>query len=169
ILHSGDYIAVGGTNFLFELEDEDLLKKQREISRVRISTEPLPDIKAQTRLDSDTAPALSQVVLHPDAMADPMQRLRLLYQVSDALRGELEIDNLLTKLMDLVWKVMHPHRGVILLRSASRAHNLRPVVVKSHVLSDEDIVVSQSIIERSITEKSAILMSDAPNDQRYGE
>lgn len=165
-LRSGDCLAVGGASFLFELDVEDRAKMATLLARVRLSGGQKHEVQAEKPLEGDTAPVSSQTPVSPELFSQAAQRLKLLYRVGDALRGELDTENLLTKLMDLIWRVMLPDRGIILLYD-DEVDDLQPVVVKTTSDGDGDIVVSKAIVKKCLADESAILLQDAPADPRF--
>jgi serine phosphatase RsbU (regulator of sigma subunit) len=168
-LRNGDTIAVGGTKFIFELDSNELGTHRTRVARVRMATGLQHHVHAEKPVDGDTAPVIPNSAALPESTADPITRLKVLYQVSDALRGEVNTESLLWKVMHLIWRVMAPDRGIILLDNEEGESNLRPVVVKSSSIVEEEIVISQAVVEKCLQHKAAILLADAPADPHFSK
>jgi signal transduction histidine kinase len=83
--------------------------------------------------------------------------------VADAIKSVLDLDELLGKLMDCIFEVFKPERGVLLLREA-QGDQLVPQVVRP-----EGAVVetSQTVIDHAIEKRMALLVSDMRMDERF--
>lgn len=159
-LNHNDTIAVGGTQLLFELDPSEMPRPDDTAQRVRLAVGLTPSVRAAKPVDSDTTPLGVRVPLRNDVIADPAHRLQVLYQLSGAFRGELDSHNLLNKLMNLIWRVIAPDRGVIFLQDAESG-TLKPVTVKTEASTAREIIISQQVVEKAMAEKTAILVADA--------
>jgi len=169
-LRNGDHIAVGGISFEFELTGEEVAEKSHQLSRVQLSPALRHQVSAERFVEQDRTPAMGATIpVGGGGLSDPMERLRVLYQVSDALRGEVNIDQLLWKVMELIWQVIVPDRGVILKSPEHPDEDMKPVVVKTAQDSGEEIVISQGIVQQCLQDRAAILMADSPSDERFAD
>lgn len=161
-LSHNDVIALGGTQLLFELDPSEMPRAEDTAQRVRLTAGVLPSVRAAKPVDADTTPLGVRIPLRNDVIADPAHRLQVLYQLSGAFRGELDSHNLLTKLMSLIWRVIAPDRGVIFLQDPETGV-LKPVTVKTESPAGEEIVISQQVVEKALSENTAILVGDTRN------
>lgn len=168
LLKSGDRIQLGDTVLVFERDhDSDRfgVSDSTRPGRVRMVSEELSALREERRVESSSGvvlpPKVERSVLH-----DPFERLKVLYQVADSIRSVLDIDELLEHILDILWHVVKPTRGVILLADEKEGM-LDPVVVRSTAGDEEEISISQGIVERAMQEQVAILVSDAPSDVRF--
>lgn len=118
----------------------------------------------------DTTP-IQQFVKGPldrEELDKAYKQLATLYKLSDILRSMPEEQSLLESFLDLVFEVMPADRGVVLLRETPE-DEVVPRVSRSRQLTDGDkpIAMSQTIIDRCMDEKIAILSQDALSDQRF--
>lgn len=168
-LANGDRVIVGDSYFLFESDKREV--EERPVSEaapsgaVKLVESNQPLHQEEVRMDVAVAPALPRP-MRREVLRDPFERLKVLYDVSDAIRLVFEIDELLAKIMDILWSVLTPDRGVILLRDEA-AGALQPVVIRSRSNPGAEITVSGTIVERAIAERVAILVSDASTDARF--
>lgn len=165
-LMHGDHIQLGDTVLVFELDpEEELEDPSGQQHPVKLVTENIGTQQQSKPVEADTAPSIEAQGIDRGSFADPIKRLKVIYQVADNIRSELELNELLNKIMDILWNVSHPHRGIILLYDEER--HLEPVVVRTASDAAGEINVSRGIVERSLAEKVAILVSDAPSDLRF--
>jgi serine phosphatase RsbU (regulator of sigma subunit)/pSer/pThr/pTyr-binding forkhead associated (FHA) protein len=164
----GDKLLIGDTVITFEREPEDSSSKSRDVSgtsSVKLVPGELRPDHAEQPVEPDTSP-LPVAEVERAVLSDPIKRLKVVYQVADSIRSELELDELLRKIMDILWTVVTPHRGIILLAD-ERDQQLEPVVVRTRNETVSQINISRGIVERAMSEKVAILVSDAPSDLRF--
>ena len=168
MLKSGDRLQVGDTTFVFEKDSNDLAKPSdtTRSGRVRMVEEKVEGAVEELLLESSSGGYPAPVKVERALMRDPFERLKVLYQVSDSIRSVLGPDELLEHILDILWNVAHPDRGVILLRDETE-NTLEPTVVRTKEGGEEEVAVSRSIVERAMEEKVAILVSDAPSDIRF--
>ncbi len=167
-LRHGDSIIIGGTELFFELDPNEISSGEHAAARVLLAAGIKHTVQAEKPVDTDTAPVISQADLARARISDPLERLRVLYRMSDSLRGELDPSNVLAKTMQLIWGMVMPDRGIILLKESTLPNSdLKPVVVKTADGIDDDIVISQQVLEQSMQNKTAILMSDTPGNPHF--
>lgn len=169
-LKTSDRIQVGDTIFIYEREPDDPMARSGETTRSGAVKLVAEDVATpQGKYPLERLPGGGTEVNEPvsrEVLRDPLERIKVLYQVADSLRSELEIDELLRKIMDILWKVVSPYRGVILLREESD-NTLEPVVVRTRDGQLEEVSISRGVVERCINEKVSVLISDAPSDLRF--
>lgn len=160
LLSEGDRLRIGSTTLVFS----ERAAPPRAPEPTQPPTEqghlPRPiDLPGQTialSLRVDTAPGV--------ALALPEQYTERLLRVAEAIRSVFDLNQLLGTLMDTVFEVFRPERGVLLLRDET-TQALVPRVSRP---VDCEVSVSQTIIEHSIAHRSSLLVSDAAGDQRFG-
>ena len=112
----------------------------------------------------------SVVLAAPEPSAAAMAHFRVLLQVSTALSAVFDVDQILNKVMDIVFEQLRADRGFIGLVEDGDAARVNPRVVRYR---DEDqvgkIAVSQTIIQHVISRKEGVLSSDAMTDQRFSK
>ncbi len=94
------------------------------------------------------------------------EKLRTSYELQRAIGLELDLDNLLRRILEQSFEFLKADRGVILLFDDDG--ELKPRAVKTRKgTANEEIILSQSIIREALKEKAAILSSDAMIDSRF--
>ncbi|MBN1225306.1 MAG: FHA domain-containing protein [Candidatus Aminicenantes bacterium] len=98
--------------------------------------------------------------------------LFVLYEVSRQLNSSLDFDELLHKIMDLLFMVIDADFGSLILIGEEGPNDLIPVVMKSRknrVQKEEETKISRTILLKVIQEKVALLTSDAMADSRLAD
>lgn len=93
------------------------------------------------------------------------EKLRVAWELQRSIGLELNIDNILKKILDRAFDMLAADRGVILLYEEAE---LKPRAVKQRRGdADEDIVLSTTIINEVLRDKAAVLSNDASVDSRF--
>ena len=95
--------------------------------------------------------------------------LFVLYEISRHLNQIHDFNELLSKIMDLIFMVIDADYGFLVLAGGSDGDNLIPVVVKhktEHGKSKREIKASRTLIDKVINGKVALLTSNAMTDSR---
>ncbi len=160
-LQDGDRIMIGSTELIFFKpqktspagmvtmhSDEMTAQIQRALSQNEDRFIPADEIKDEHTLRRD------------------YEKLRISYELSQAIGLEMDRDALLNKILDKAFEIFPADRGVILLRT--EGEKLLPMAVKTRGEEDtENVRISETIIREILEEKKAILSSDAMMDSRF--
>ena len=95
--------------------------------------------------------------------------LYVLYEISRQLNSIHDFNELLNKIMDLIFVVIDADYGFLVLTGEEGTDELLPVVIKSkhpHIQTKEGLKASRTIINRVIHDKVALLTSNAMDDSR---
>jgi len=165
-LVSGDRILLGNTEVIF-LDDSNQISSA-SATRVTI----LPGLKQpqistvlQHRASSDDyRPA--DVISDASELRQDYERLREAWKLQRELAFEVNLDELLRKIMDSLFDVMQCDRGAILLRNPATGD-----VETRHVRSREDdqsdeIQISRTLIDQVMDQKVAFQSNDLMGDDR---
>lgn len=91
----------------------------------------------------------------------------LFSQVAEALLSGENLDDMLGKILELVFKNLPAERGVLCLYD-NGTDTITPKVVRSrHGVADDKISISRSIANEVIKSKKAVLVGDALSDERF--
>lgn len=124
-----------------------------------------------------------RLLVHPDQAGGPWPRaalanLGILYEATRAVSQILDLDQLLERLLELIFRVLDPDRGCVLLRADDDGERggdpvdgtgFEPKAVRwrDGVNRQEKIPVSRTIVDHVLREKQGILVSDAGRDERF--
>jgi signal transduction histidine kinase/pSer/pThr/pTyr-binding forkhead associated (FHA) protein len=170
-LQPGDQVQIGQTHLVYLAVKEgnsrgDLAEQINMISRA--------NHEAPSAIRSSVSGGEgSRLLAHPDKAGGPwlknaLANLSVMYQVTQAVSHILDTDQLLDKIMDLIFETIHADRGCIMLRSGEgNVFSPKSVRYRSGVDQQEKITISRSIMEHVLREQQGVLVSDAAHDQRF--
>lgn len=97
----------------------------------------------------------------------PQAKLKAVLEISRSLAGTTDLNALLPKILDTLFKVFpHADRGCILFKTEDG--RMIPKATKHRRASeDETVKVSRTILRKVMTEKTGVLSADATNDARF--
>jgi two-component system, NtrC family, sensor kinase len=162
----GDQIRMGSTLLVFGSPTKAVTVSSSDAVDVKGQTKPGDSSIIQTVASSDD----SVVLAAPEPSAAAMAHFRVLLQVSTALSALFDVDQILNKVMDIVFDQLKADRGFMALIEDDEGAKVNPRVVR---YKDEDqvgkIAVSQTIIQHVVSRKEGVLSSDAMTDQRFSK
>jgi pSer/pThr/pTyr-binding forkhead associated (FHA) protein len=172
ILRDGDEILIGGILVLYEetitedihfSEDDSPLDSKASIIR------PLEDLAITGLLGREPQPT-GREDQRIEQLEKNNRNLVALCQLSEKLISSVSLRELLDIIIELIFKSIDADRGFLMLFDEER--NLIPKAIKyrdSTSKGDEKITISQTIVNRVIQERVAILTSDAMVDPRFSQ
>ncbi len=99
---------------------------------------------------------------------NPEMKLRAWLEITQNLRKSLNVDEVLPKLLDSLFKIfLQADRGFVVLRSPVEGQLVLKAVKERRPDGDESIRISRTIINDVLTNKQAILSADAATDSRF--
>lgn len=163
-LRNGDRITVGSTEVVYH---EDT-KTDPLAGKVTIHTDSI-ETHIRSRMVEQSDRFMPESRISDVAMLRrDYEKLRISYELSNSIGLEMDLDNLLNKILDRAFDMFPADRGVILLRMEGVEH-LVPMVVKARdpKADTDNVRISQTILQEIMSEKQAILSSDAMMDDRF--
>jgi signal transduction histidine kinase len=161
-LEPGDQIRCGSTLMTFALTNMD----ERD-NPLQMLDAGMFDVTVERRIP---ASGDSMILAAPDPMRAAIDHLRVIYDLTSLTAAVTDRDELLNRIMDLIFAELQPDRGFILLTSAPDAA-LDPAVVrykvKPRTVDEGRIPVSRTIIQHTLERGEGILATNAMNDQRF--
>jgi len=158
-----DTIMLGSTKIVFFEEDEE-----KQVSpEVMVGDEGAEsyiqskfDASAQDRFVSEAA------IQDIEALRRDYEKLRIAYEIQKAIGVEMDLRRLLEKILGEAFNNLNADRGAILLFDEQGV--LKPVVIKTRRQeANAEIRLSSTIINTVISQKVAVLSSDAMFDSRF--
>jgi len=169
-LTSGDRIQVGKTVLLFgtgtTVTRADLAKKITMITQV--ATEQSSAI-VRSMSHAEGSQYLSRMErADPAWLTGAVAHLRVLYETSQAVSHIADLDELLTRILQLIFQSIRAERGCIMLSSSESSElECRAVYFSPGVSSDEQIEISQTIVDYVLSRGEGVRTSDAAADARF--
>ncbi|GIX02984.1 MAG: hypothetical protein KatS3mg112_1921 [Thermogutta sp.] len=168
-LNSGDQIQMGRTLMLFTSPAEE---SEREATwNVSIAAEPEAE---RSQIVSVVSSEEGNRLLRgqgfaPDSwLAQARRNLEIVYHTALAVSHTLDIEQLLNRIMDLIFEWVEADRGCIMLVDPDTG-KLVPKVrrVRKGVVAPEKLIISQTILDYVRERNEGVLTSDARHDERW--
>jgi signal transduction histidine kinase len=115
----------------------------------------------------------SRILAQPQDVKSPylkssLANLAIMYEAIQAVSHILDVNQLLERIMDLIFRSLEADRGCIMLRDPD-CGEFEPKAVRwrDRVEPQEKMVVSRTIMDYVLNEKQGVLVSDATRDERF--
>lgn len=143
--------------------------QSRSIKSVTIAPGALVQSHIRTKLapltDHNFLP--ERLVQDDESLRRDYEKLRASYEVMRAIGVQLDVDDILTKIIDAAFQLVPADRGVILLYDEARELTPRCVRTKRAQADGEEVKISNTLIDEVLRDKAAVLSSDASVDERF--
>lgn len=160
-LAAGDRIQIGDTIFVFERDAERNSDSTGTGMRVCNDAEPIVP-RHVVKLSEEDEPVSPRLVVR----GDDAERLSIVYKVMDLTSALLDVDELIERVVELIEQSLEPDRVGVLLYDNNHSV-LLPKLIRRPATSNEDIIISNSIISQAISDRVALLVGDAFTDDRF--
>ena len=170
-LASGDQIQVGSTLMLFtsptEEPAEDLAEKVK-IASPRAADDQSHIVHSVTQQEGSRLFELQAGAPQSPWLERAQANLQVIYRTALAVSHTLDIDQLLHRIMDLIFESLEADRGCIVLVDPD-TKKLLPKVRRTRkgARSDEKITISKTILDYVLENNEGVLTTDARDDQRW--
>jgi len=170
-LSSGDHIQLGGTLMLYtgpsEQPEEDLAGK------IDISSRPTPDdqshiVHSVTQAEGTRLFDLQTELPRTSWLAVARSNFQAMYRAALAVSHTLDIDQLLHRIMDVIFESVGPDRGCLMLMD-QETRKLVPKVRRTRkgARPADKITISKTILDYVLEKNEGVLTTDARDDQRW--
>jgi signal transduction histidine kinase len=171
LLASGDQVQLGRTLLLYTgvTEDrfDDLAEKINIVSRnVEDDGSRIVHSMHQSEGSEFLAPPVDETT--SPWLARARSNLQIMYRTALAVSHTLDIDQLLARIMDMIFEWVDADRGCIMLKDME-SDQLVPKVRRHRrgVQTDERITISKTILDYVVERHEGVLTSDARDDDRF--
>ncbi len=135
--------------------------------------QPEPKQEDEENANASTVMSTMEVGIsssHVILEAQPAERLKVLLEISNSLTKTLELDPLLPKIIDNLFRIFRQaDRGFVIVRDETN-RRLIPKAMKTRREKDEATArFSRSIVNQCIDNAQAILSKDASTDKQFGQ
>ena len=162
-LKPGDQIRTGSTLFVFGKAEPG---EEKDV--VRLMAPDLLDIDIERTLASNED---SVILAEPEPARAAVDHLRVIYRLTTITTQGLSRQDLLKKVLELVFNEFKPERGCIMLGGLTDQDPMRPAAIKycRTPLDKEDaqINVSKTILKHAISGNEGVLSTNAMTDPRF--
>jgi Nif-specific regulatory protein len=147
-LEHGDRVRIGDSQFMFLMHEGDATSKSSDV-----------------RLDEAHVVSGSTVQIRfDDAMYQMTRDLSALIKISTAINSIRGLDELLERLLDLLFEVVPAERGAILLTDESSFETSLVFGLDRVYGKDAAVNVSRTIVQQVLRDGVALLANDAPSE-----
>jgi two-component system, NtrC family, sensor kinase len=169
-LTSGDRVQVGSTLMLFtdpgdaaeDLSDKiDIVSRSHVLDGSRI-------VRSMTQQEGSEIFNLSVEGSPSPWLARARSNLQIMYRTALAVSHTQDIDQLLNRIMQLIFEWVEADRGCIMLMQ-EESKQLEPKVRRNRkgISSDEKLTISKTILDYVTQHNEGVLTSDAREDDRW--
>ena len=170
-LANGDEVQMGGSMMLYtclgdestgDLADKiDIIARHQPGDRSRI-VRSMSQAEGSRILDDDSAGAASPW------LARARSNLQVMYRTALAVSHTLDIDQLLNRIMQLIFEWVEADRGCIMLVNPE-TQKLEPKVRRNRkgIKSEDRITISKTILDYVMEHNEGVLTSNAGEDERW--
>ncbi|GIW82687.1 MAG: hypothetical protein KatS3mg105_4494 [Gemmatales bacterium] len=172
-LRAGDHIRIGQSILVYTAsrnESQGVVNLADRIHVLGKNDVEIASAIVKTIGEAEGTRFLSQpeAAAHTPWLKNALANLSVMYEASQAVSHILDLDQLLERIMDLIFRSIDADRGCILLRNPSDGR-LEPKAIRwrEQVGNEEKIALSRTIVEYVLREKQGVLVSDAAQDERF--
>lgn len=170
VLQNGDRLEVGRTRMIFTASEPDAAGKQQlDVDIV----DPETATGASRIISSLSQSEGSQLFQQTDPsesawLARARSNLQVMYRTALAVSHTLDIDQLLLRIMELIFEWVEADRGCIMLMD-SETETLAPAVRlnRHEARADDKLTISQTILDYVVGNDEGVLTTDAREDNRF--
>jgi adenylate cyclase len=166
VLKDGDRIHLGNTTFQFN--DDNPRAHQAELAAQRSRVTMMPgQVQSEVRNRIDASKRFLPVaeITDIEVIKGDYEKLRVAHELSQKLAIGTDLDVLLQQIVDETFQIIRADRAVILLYNPD-TDTLTPAYVRQKRV-DEEIKLSNTILDEVKRNKAAVLSSDAMVDERF--
>lgn len=166
VLDDGDRIHLGNTTFAFAEDNPKTRQAEKAASRNRVTMMP-GQVQSEVRNRIDASKRFMPVaeITDMEVLKADYEKLRVAHELSQKLALDTDLDHLLQQIVDETFQIIRADRAVILLCDPE-TDALIPAYVRQK-RADEEIKLSNTILDEVRRNKAAVLSSDAMVDERF--
>ena len=185
-LKDGDEVYFGNTQAVFRLPQSPAeTSEMAEFDLAPAKPEHPPAGELHVLSEEDRQPDVSmivdasQILLQlrdrvsgdADLNKELAKRMQAMVQVSIALGAITDLDQLLAKIMELIFKIFDRADRAFVVAYKAETHQFHPLIMRdrdSATPSTEGIALSRTIVNQVLEQKHALMLMDAMSDRRFG-
>jgi signal transduction histidine kinase len=173
VLSAGDHIHIGQTTLVYSAGRGESQADAGDLAE-RISMITRHDLELSSAIIKTIAEGEgSRLLAQPDKAKNPwlktaLANLTIMYEASQAVSHILDLNQLLDRILELIFRSIEADRGCVMLRGEGGG-DLEPRAVRWRKPTDcqEKIDVSRTIVDHVLRERQGVLVSDASQDERF--
>ncbi len=162
-LKPGDQIRTGSSLFVFGQAEPG---EEKDV--IRLLSPDLLDVEIERTLTSNED---SVILAEPEPSKAAVDHLRVIYRLTTITTQGLSRQDLLRKVLELVFNEFKPERGCIMLGTMNDQDPMRPAVIKYCRTpldrDDANINISKTILQHAVKGAEGVLSTNAMSDPRF--
>jgi signal transduction histidine kinase len=171
VLASGDHLQIGATLMLYTgpLEESSTgIDDSVKISAVASTEDGSRIVRSMTQQEGSRIFSTQTELPQNSWLARARSNLQVMYRTALAVSHTLDIDQLLARILDLIFEWVEADRGCIMLFDPD-SQRLDPRVRKTRNSDqhDDKITISKTILDYVLDRNEGVLTSDARQDDRF--
>jgi signal transduction histidine kinase len=166
-LKHGDQIRVGGTLLVWGGDDQvrhmaSGVGSARDLVELDVGNK-----RVDTSIEATVPSSDDSVIMATPATADAVRAWRVMSELTEAIAAVPTPDELLERVMDIVYEELPVDRGFIMMEDDESGELLPHVVrIRGHEQGDK-ITTSRTLIDHVMQNKEAIVCTNAMTDDRF--
>jgi signal transduction histidine kinase len=171
-LQAGDHISIGQTVLVYSTgrTEATVLGGQLadKISLITRGDVELASAIISTIGESEGSRILAQPEKNSPWLRSALANLTVMYEASQAVSHILDLDQLLSRILELIFRSIAADRGCVMLRHPETGV-LEPKALRSRTERElqQKFAVSRTIVDHVLREHLGVLCSDAAKDERF--
>lgn len=171
-LSPGDHITLGQSILVYSATRPDRTSSADIASHVRLIAKKAnerPSAIVKTVSEDEG----SRILANPEEIGTDWLKARLaslsvMYETTQAISHILDLDQLLDRILELIFNSIPADHGCIMLRNSDR-NEFEPAAVRFRLRTSnqQPMTVSRTIMDWVLNEKQGVLISDASRDDRF--
>jgi signal transduction histidine kinase len=172
LLQPGDQIQIGQTTLVYSAGPGEVPAANDLADRISMITRN--DLELSSAIIKTIGEAEgSRLLQRPEQVEGPwlqtaLVNLGIMYEAIQAVSHILDVNQLLEKIMDLIFRSLEADRGCVMLKNPDTGQ-FEPKAVRwrDGVNRQEKMAISRTIMDYVLREKQGVLVSDAARDERF--
>jgi signal transduction histidine kinase len=172
LLQAGDQVRIGQTILVYSAGSGTATGKSDLADRISMISRHDLEISSAIIKTVEEAEG-SRILARPEQagtvwLRSALANLSIMYEAIQAVSHILDIDQLLERIMELIFRSIAADRGCIMLRDPESDQFIPTAARWRHEPAPQErLAVSRTIMEHVLREKQGVLVSDASNDDRF--
>lgn len=167
-LRTGDRIQLGKSLLLFTNPEESSISGRPSVEISKSVDDAASQIIRTAPAGSGKDNARSAGDSHAPWLSAARSHLRIMYDTAMAVSHTLEIDQLLNRILELIFGWVEADRGCIMLLDRA-TEEIKPAARRNRLPNEplDQIVISRTILDYVMKRKEGVITSDAAVDSRF--
>src|SRR6516225_3171309 len=171
LLQPGDHVQIGQNTLVYSAGRTDTVPVADLAERISMISKH--DLELGSAIVKTIGEAEgSRILAKPDQDTGPwlknaLANLAVMYEAIQAVSHILDVNQLLERIMELIFRSIAADRGCIMLRNSDTGQFEPQAARWREGVEPDKIAVSRTVMDYVLNEKQGVLVSDAAQDERF--